>query len=137
MIAHLLTVVGYIAATALVQGLSHFVINAAHYSAAGFFREAPIAPLGVLAMILQGLILSLFYARFVPGTSVSTAVVIAWAFGAFLASYMAFGLAGELKVPSVVSWITVELVAAAVQFTLIGLALWAAHHSAGSAAAAS
>ena len=135
MLAHLLTVVGYVAATGLVQGLSHFKVNAAHYSAAGFFREAPIAPLGVLAMIVQGLILSLFYARYVPGDSLGSALMISWAFGAFLASYMAFGLAGELKVPSVGSWITVELGAALVQFTLFGLALWAAHHFAGSAAA--
>lgn len=133
MLAHLLTVVGYIAATALVQGLSHFKINAAHYTAAGFFREAPIAPLGVLAMIVQGLILSVVYARLVPGDTISAALLMAWAFGAFLASYMAFGLAGELKVPSVASWITVELLAALVQFTLIGLALWAAHHYTGSA----
>lgn len=136
MLAHLLTVVGYIAATALAQGLSHFKINAAHYSATGFYREAPIAPLGVLAMVVQGLILSLVFARFVPGGSVTAALVIAWAFGAFLASYMAFGLAGELKVPSVGAWITVELTAAAVQFTLIGLALWAAHHYAGPAVVA-
>ncbi len=136
MLAHFLTVVGYIAATALVQGLSHFKINAAHYTAAGFFREAPIAPLGVLAMIVQGLILSIFYVRYVPGDQVGTAVMVALAFGAFLASYMAFGLAGELKVPSVASWITVELVAALVQFALIGMALWAAHHYAGSSASA-
>ena len=79
-------------------------------------------------MIVQGLILSLIYASYQPGDSITTAVLIAWAFGAFLASYMAFALAGELKVPSIVSWITVELVAAGIQFTLIGLALWAAHH---------
>jgi hypothetical protein len=133
MLAHLLTVVGYIVATALVQGTSHFKINAEHYRVAGFFREAPVVPLGVLAMIVQGLILSLIYASYVSDDTISTALVIAWAFGAFLASYMAFALAGELKVPSIMSWITVELLAAAVQFTLIGVALWAAHHYAGAA----
>lgn len=128
MLAHLLSVVGYVVATALVQGLSHFKINAAHYSAAGFFRKTPIAPLGVLAMLVQGLILSLIYAGYASDDTIGEALLFAWAFGAFLASYMAFGLAGELKVPSVASWIAVELLAAVVQFTLIGLALWVAHH---------
>lgn len=127
LMAHLASVAGYVAATLLVQGLSHFRFNAAHYRASGFFREKPVVALGVLAMLVQGLLLSLAFQALGADASLRDALLVAWSFGAFLASYMGLALAGEMSVPNVSSWIRIELSAAAVQFTLAGLALWAAH----------
>ena len=134
MTAHVLTVVGYILATLLVQGTSHFAINAAHYAAVDFNRAEPIFALGVGAMIVQGAVLSAVYirSRFADGRLIS-ALQLSWLFGAFLASYMALALAGEYEVPSIASWIVTEMWVAAIQFTLIGLALWFAHSRFGAA----
>ncbi|HEV8362635.1 MAG TPA: hypothetical protein VGQ52_03895, partial [Gemmatimonadaceae bacterium] len=50
-----------------------------------------------------------------------------WALGGFLASYIVLGEAGKYAVPSLSSWIVVELSVAAVQYTLFGLLLGQLH----------
>lgn len=127
MLAHLLTIIGYVAATLFVQGASHFWVNEAHYAQMGFYREAPMVAFGLAAMLIQGVILSLTYTCLSPGRTLRGALLTAWAFGAFLASYMALALAGELAIPSALDWVIVEASAAALQFTLAGFLLYGAH----------
>lgn len=125
--SHIAAILAYIAATLLVQGLSHMKVNRAHYEGMGFFRDPPIVALGVLAMLVQGALLTTAYSCAFDGAGLWNALLTAWAFGAFLGAYMAFGLAGEMKVPDVRRWILVEGTAAFIQFTLAGAGLWAAH----------
>ncbi len=127
MLALILTVVGYVLATVLVQGLSHFRINKAHYDVTGFYRERPLAQWGVLSMLVQGAVLSLAYDRAFPENGLLGAFVTSAAFGLFLGSYMALALAGEMKVPSVKKWISIEASASAIQFALAALLMWLAH----------
>jgi len=46
---------------------------------------------------------------------------------AFLVSYVALGEAGKYTVPSVGTWVVVEVIAGCGQFTLFGLLLWLVH----------
>lgn len=125
--SHLAAVLAYVASTLLVQGISHLQVNRAHYAGTGLFRDTPVLALGLLAMLVQGGLMTVAYACAFGGTGLWPAMLTSWAFGAFLGAYMALGLAGEMKVPDIRRWVAVEGAAAAMQFTLAGLGLWAAH----------
>ena len=121
---HLLAVLAYVVATFATQAVSHFGVNAAHYAAVTFVRAQPIFALGVLAMLIEGSIMAYLYAQ-VPGAgrSIGHAVVFAWLVGGIVVSYPALAEAGKYSVPSVASWIAVEVAAGFVQFTLYGALL--------------
>jgi hypothetical protein len=119
----------YTVATFLVQGLSHFVVNAEHYGAVSFLRSQPIFALGVLAMVIQGTIFGVLFPIFTRGreSTIRDSLTFAWLLGAFLVSYEALAEPGKYAVPSIAAWIRVEVSAAAVQFTLFGLLLGLVH----------
>ena len=125
---HILSVLGFIVATFVTQARSHLVLFAQHYAAVPYIKSEPIFALGILAMIIQGSVMSFAFAnsRF-GGKSLLRAVMFAWLFGAFLVSYMALGETSKYAVPSIASWIAVELLVGFVQFTLAGIFLGFAH----------
>ena len=128
MLKHVLAVVGYIVATFVTQALSHFVVFKDHYDAVTYMMPNPIFALGIGSMIVQGAVLSVVYARSqFSGAGLGGALQLSWLLGAFLVSYIALAEAAKYAVPSVSSWIGVELLAGAVQFTLAGVLLWQAH----------
>jgi hypothetical protein len=123
-----LTVLAYTITTFAVQGASHFVINADHFAGISIMRAEPIVPMGLTAMATQGLIFALLFPSFNRGpNTVMNGLTFAWAIGAFLTSYVVLGEAGKYAIPSISSWIAVELTTAAVQFTLFGLLLGLVH----------
>jgi hypothetical protein len=125
---HLLTVLAYVIATFAVQATSHFGVNAGHYAAVTFERPEPIFPLGIASMVIQGLALSWLFAVRPPARrTVGDAVRFAWLAGTILVSYIALGEAGKYTVPSVPSWLAVEIGAGFAQFTAFGLLLGAIH----------
>ena len=125
---HILATLGYIVATFVIQGLSHFLVFARHYAGQTILRAEPSFALGFASMVIQGAVLS-----YVFGTSrlnsgrLFDAVKTAWLFGLFLVSYIALAEAGKYAVPDVLSWIGVEAASGLVQFTLAGMLLWLAH----------
>src|SRR5216684_4887945 len=125
---HILSVLGYIVASFVTQATSHFVMFTQHYAAVPILRADTIFALGFTTMIIQGAILSYAFvnSHFV-GRSLMDAVCFAWLFGAFLVSYIALGEAAKYNVPSIPSWIAVEVGVGFVQFTLVGLFLGLAH----------
>jgi fructose-specific phosphotransferase system IIC component len=125
---HIFSILGYIFATFLVQGMSHFLIFARHYAGISILKPEPNFALGFASMVIQGAILSFLFmnSRFDNG-KLKDAVQFAWLFGAFLVSYIALAEAGKYSVPSIPSWIAVEAGAGFVQFTLIGLLYGLAH----------
>lgn len=127
---HVLAVLAYVVATFATQAVSHFGVNAAHYAAVTYLRAQPIFALGVLSMLIQGSIITYAYAR-VPeaGRSIGHAMLFAWLVGGILVSYEAFAEAAKYSVPSVASWIAVELAAGFVQFTLYGALLGWVHRA--------
>ncbi|MEW5914830.1 MAG: hypothetical protein AB1762_00425 [Gemmatimonadota bacterium] len=122
------TVLAYIACTFGVQGVSHFVVNADHYAAIAIMRTEPIVPMGIASMVIQGTIFGFLFPAFNRGRrAIGNGLVFSWSIGAFLASYIALGEAGKYGVPSIASWVVVEVAAAAAQFTLFGIALGLLH----------
>ncbi len=125
---HILSILGYIAATFATQATSHFAIFSEHYAAVAHIKAEPIFVLGFTSMIIQGAVVSFVFAnsRF-GGRSLFDAIKFAWLFGAFLVSYIALAEAAKYSVPSVSSWIAVEIAVSFVQFTLVGVAMRLAH----------
>ena len=128
---HILSVLGYVFASCVTQMTSHFVIFAQHYATVTHLRSQPIFQLGFTTMIIQGATLSCVFAnsRF-AGRSLIDALRFAWLVGASFVSYTAFGEAAKYTVPSITSWIAVEVSVGFVQWTLVGLFLGLAHRAA-------
>jgi len=125
---HVFSVLGYICATFLTQGLSHFLIFSAHYGAIPILRQQPKFVLGLSSMVIQGAILTFVFtgSRFDTGRLID-ALALAWSFGAFLVSYIALAEPGKYDVPSALSWFLVEAGVGLAQYTLIGVLYWLAH----------
>lgn len=121
----LLTVFGFFVVTFGVQGLSHFVINKAHFDAISFARAEPILPMGFAAIIIQALIFSFVMTRLFPdGASFGQAVTVVACFGLFLASYIVLAEPAKYAAPSVWAWVRVEATASTLQFASFGMVLW-------------
>ncbi len=121
---HTLSVVAYVGVTLSTQALSHFMVAADHYAAVAFLRNEPIAVLGLLAALSQGLVITWLYSRTRQGTHDSVhALAFSVAVGVVLVSYTSFAEAAKYEVPSAASWVAVELASGLVQFGLFGLAL--------------
>ncbi len=128
------TVLAYVVSTFGVQGTSHFAINKDHYAAISIMRPEPLVPLGITAMLIQGLIFAWLFPVFRRAESpVKSGVVFSLTIGAFLASYIVLGEAGKYAVPSVSSWFVVELSSALVQFAVFGALLGLIHRRSTSA----
>lgn len=125
-----LTVVAYVFTTFAVQGTSHFVLNADHYAAIPIMRAEPLVPLGITAMLIQGLIFAWLYPVYANGAStVRRAIGFSWLVGGVLASYIVLGEVGKYAIPSVPDWMLVEAGAAFAQFTLFGACLGLIHRT--------
>lgn len=128
MAKHILSVIAFMVVSFGVQGLNHFVINKSHYAAISFAREAPILPMGVFAMIIQGSIITLMMAWISkPGSQMRDGFVVSLAFGAFLAAYVALAEPAKYAAPSLSSWVITEVLASGLQFAIFGLCLGLIH----------
>lgn len=126
----ILAVAAFAVATFTTQATSHFLVNAEHYATVSYLRRAPIFPLGIAAMLIEGIILMYLYSRLTgAGRSIGHALRFAWLAGGFLVSYTALAEAAKYTVPEVSSWIAVETGAGFVQFTLYGLMLGWVHRN--------
>ena len=125
-----MAVLAYVLATFATQAVSHFSVNAAHYAAVTYVRTQPVFVLGILAMLIQGSIMTYLYAPLPgAGSSIGHAVFFAWLVGGILVSYEALAEAGKYSVPAVGSWVAVEVGAGFVQFTLYGALLGWVHRA--------
>lgn len=127
MIKHFLSVLAFVIVSFAVQGVSHFVINEAHFATIGFARAEPILALGVLVMVLEGIILTFALSAYKPNASIKHGLMLSLAFGLFLASYIALVEPSKYDVPSIIDWIKVEATASLVQFLAYGLILGYIH----------
>lgn len=127
---HIFAALGYIAATFATQATSHFLLFKEHYAAVSHIKNEPIFALGITAMIIEGIIISVVYAssRF-SGKTIFDALKLTWLFGAFLVSYIGLAEAAKYTVPNTLSWIGVEFLSGTIQFTLAGILLWLAHRA--------
>lgn len=124
MIKPILAVIAYIVATFATQAFSHFMINATHYASLPHLRPEPIFALGILSMLIQGSALAFVYTRWEwPRSSPFNTLLFAWLGGSLIVSYIAFAESAKYDIPSISTWMRVEISAGFVQFTLFGLAL--------------
>ena len=125
---HVLTIVAFVIVSFIAQGLSHFVINVRHFAAIPFMRQEPVMAFGVAVMLVQGLLLSVLYARtFGQHSTVRHGVEFALIMGLFLVSYIALVEPSKYLAPSIPSWIAVEGTVGFVQFAVFGLLLGHIH----------
>ena len=127
---HLLSVLGYVVATLVSQGSSHFYFFKQHYAQVPFEKPEPIFALGILSMLIHGGILTYVYAHSKLSTKpILDSLRLTWFYGLFLVSYIALAEAAKYPVPDIASWIGVELLVGSVQFTLVGIVLKLAHRN--------
>ena len=117
-------VLAFAVSTLGVQATSHFYINKAHYQAIEIFRPEPIMELGLLAILLQGIILAYGFRALVrAGPPVLQGVKFSLAAGVFLASYIVLAEPAKTLVPDLGAYMRVEAGASFVQFALFGVLL--------------
>ncbi len=125
---HVLTILAFVVVSFAAQGLSHFVINVDHFAAIPFMRQEPILLLGIAVMLIQGLLLSVLYARaYGHDNSVRHGIEFGLIMGLFLVSYIALVEPSKYTAPSISSWIAVEGSVGFVQFGVFGLLLGFIH----------
>ena len=106
------------------QSISHFGINAAHYSSIPFMRKEPIFILGFITMIMQGIVLSHFFTIYCKNEiTIRNGLVYGLLLSAFFVSYPALVEPAKYQVPSISSWILVEATVGIIQFSLYGVLL--------------
>lgn len=115
----------FVAVTFAIQALSHFLVNVEHYASIPFMREEPIMALGILAMLIQGLVLSYLYSGYSQkeGSDWKKGIKFGLLTGLFLVSYIALVEPSKFNAPSVASWIIIEGLVGIVQFGVFGLLL--------------
>lgn len=125
---HILSVVAYFIVTFGVQAANHFAVNTAHYAREQIVAPEPVLWGGLLAIAIQGVILTFLYSRLRSRfDGVRGGLAFALLMGAFLASYIALAEPSKYLVSSRLEWFLVEASVSAIQFTLFGLALGLIH----------
>ncbi|WP_299869778.1 hypothetical protein [uncultured Roseobacter sp.] len=128
MIPHVLSVIAFMVVTFAAQGLSHFVVNKAHFDSVGFLRPDPIMMMGFAVMIIQGTILSISLQIWKgEAAQIRDGLLISLMFGVFLVSYIALTEPAKYTVPSIAVWIRIELTVGLLQFGIFGLVLGFIH----------
>jgi len=120
----ILTVIAFMIVSFGVQGLSHFVINVDHFAGIPFMRANPILPLGLLAMAVQGLIMSFAMLRLWPdGATITQGIMVSASFGLFLGAYIVLAEPAKYAIPSIPAWMMIEATASTIQFGVFGVLL--------------
>lgn len=127
MTKHILSTLAFVIVSFAVQGMSHFVINQAHFASIGFARAEPILAMGVGVMLIEGIIFTLALHAYKPNAGIKHGLQISLAFGLFLLSYIAIVEPSKYAVPSITNWFIVEASAGIVQFVVFGVILGYIH----------
>ena len=132
---HILSVVAFMIVSFAAQALSHFVINQEHFSSIAHHRQEPIIPLGLSAMIIQGIIMSVSLRTWRNAdVTIMDGMIVSLAFGLFLSAYISLVEPAKYTVPDIAAWMRVETLVSAIQFVLFGLGLGLIHSKLGTAA---
>lgn len=115
----------YVFVTFAMGFLWHLILFKATYQKLGIFSriDDPIIPLGLTAMILQGLVLAYLY-PFVArsgGTTIIEGLRFGLLMGLFIASSAVFAEAAKQRVSSLTTWLALETLYYALQFSLAGV----------------
>jgi hypothetical protein len=129
MLTHTATVIAFFVATFGVQATNHFVLSVEHYASEPIIDPNPLIIGGLIAIFLQGTILSVLYKQLRSQfTGLRGAVAFSWIMGLFLCSYIALAEPSKYLINAKLSWTLTEATASFVQFTLFGLLLGFIHN---------
>ncbi|OYW74025.1 MAG: hypothetical protein B7Z37_19355 [Verrucomicrobia bacterium 12-59-8] len=116
----------YIVTTFILGFVWHLVLFKSTYQRLGIFSriDDPIIPLGLTAMILQGLVLAYLYPLVSNGGAVLfEGLRFGLIMGLFIASSAVFAEAAKQRVTSLPTWLLLESVYYLIQFSLAGIAI--------------
>lgn len=131
-VIHILSVVAFMVVSFAAQALSHFVINQEHFSSIAHHRQEPIIPLGLAAMVIQGLLISITLRAWRSGDIVLLdGLIVSLVFGVFLSAYISLVEPAKYTIPDIAAWMRVETLVSTIQFVLFGLALGLIHSKLG------
>lgn len=131
-IIHTLSVLAFMVVSFAAQALSHFVINQEHFSSIAHHRQEPIIPLGLAAMVIQGLLISIALRAWRSSdVALLDGLIVSLIFGVFLSAYISLVEPAKYTVPNIAAWMRVETMVSAIQFVLFGLVLGLIHSKLG------
>lgn len=116
----------YVAVTFVLGFVWHLVLFKQLYHDLGIFTriDDPIIPLGLSAMVVQGVVLAYAYPLLGPRCApLRDGIVFGLVAGLFIASSAVLAEAAKQKVSSLPTWLIVETVYYALQFGLSGAAI--------------
>lgn len=130
--AFFMSVLGYFIVTMIVAVLWHLVIFHDKYVEMGAFtRVAPIMPLGMAAVVLQGLVFAYFYPAYLQFTNrKSTAlrgITYTLLMGINVWTVMVFATAAKFKIEPVTDFIMLGTVFQLLQYILVGITIGLIH----------
>jgi hypothetical protein len=115
----------YTAVTFTIAVVWHVLLFKSTYLEFGYFEGEPNFLYGLLSIILQGFILSIFY-PFVKlnGTNLTRSLKYSFSFGAFLWSSHVLGFAAKQDIANELFFMGMESFYLCIQFLLFGLVLF-------------
>lgn len=120
-----LAVLTYVIVTFAIAATWHFAVFSDLYAELAIFtRKEPIVPLGLSSMVVQGLIMAYAYPKLCPRLAPAReGLAFGLICGMFIASCAVLGEAGKQNVTSLPTFLILESVYYAFQFSLSGLAI--------------
>ena len=95
-------------------------------------REDPIIPMGLAAMVVQGLVMSLALQAWRGlDATLANGFAVAITFGLFLIAYIALAEPAKYAVPDIPAWMRIEVIVGLLQFSVFGLVLGFIHSKLG------
>ena len=117
--------ISYVVITFVLAAPWHFVLFPDLYENLGMYnKQEPIMALGMLAMLIQGLVLAFIYPRYYGGGKpIAEGIKFGLIMGVFLFSVSTLANAAKIQVSSVPTFISLQLAFHVIQFILVGIAI--------------
>lgn len=116
----------YVVVTFAMGFIWHLILFKELYAKLGIYSrlDDPIIPLGLSAMFIQGAVLAYLYPLLAgPGNMVLEGLRFGLVMGLFIASSAVLAEAAKQRVTSLPTWLILESVYYAIQFSLCGVAI--------------
>jgi hypothetical protein len=116
----------YVVVTFAMGFIWHLVLFRQLYARLGIYSrlDDPIIPLGLSAMLVQGAVLAYLYPLLArPGNFALEGLRFGLVMGLFIASSAVLAEAAKQRVTSLPTWLAVESIYYAIQFSLCGIAI--------------
>lgn len=118
----------YTVCTFLLAVVWHLLLFKERYESFGYFEGEPGILAGLLAVVLQGFLLSALFAMLKPaGTGIYRGLSFSLVAGAFFWTSHVLAFVAKQEVPGVSAFVWMESVYLLIQFGLFGLVLGAIH----------